>query len=93
VYLGAGRQRIGQAMAILAAPPVDEDHHVGTQMALVVEHVAAQLRIQRKCGLEPAAQRGRVGVELGHGDEPPQLRRERDMGHGAMMRRAKSVFK
>jgi hypothetical protein len=59
-----GAQRVVQRDAIAAAPAVDERHHAGTQVALIVEHVATQLRVDGKGRLERLAQGGRRRLDL-----------------------------
>jgi hypothetical protein len=81
-------KRIGQADAVGAAPAIDKHHHIGTQVALVVEHITAQCRRQRKGRLKRLAQGGGVALHLGGGQEAAQLWREFDGGHAAIMPRA-----
>ena len=71
------------AVAVVAAAAVDERHHVGAQVALVVEQVATQARIDREHVLERTAQRVRGRLDLRHVEKAPQLRSERDAGHAA----------
>ena len=92
VDAAVGLQRVGQG-GVLAAPAVDEHRHVGAQMVLVVEHVAAQIRALRKSVLERCAQRRGLAVYLGDGQEAAQLGREGDVGHVGMMRRRVRGFK
>ena len=48
---------IFEADVIAYTMSVDENHDVAPQMALLVEYVAAQSRIDRKCGLQRITQR------------------------------------
>ena len=82
INAAVGRERLVEARAIEHAPAVDEDDHVGAQVALIVEHVAAQPRVRREDLVERAAQIGRRAVELRRLDETAQLRRELDAGQG-----------
>src|SRR5439155_7134217 len=68
-------------------PPVDEHDHIGAQVALVIEHIAAQPRVDRESIFERATQGGRATVHLGRGGETAQLRCEGDVRHAGMMHR------
>jgi hypothetical protein len=78
-----GCSGIGQRHAVVAAPAVDEDHDVGPQVALVVEHVAAQARVDGEGGFQRRPQRDRVAAQFRRGREAAQLGREGHGRHGA----------
>ncbi len=65
MHRAAGRQHIGQPRAVAAAVAVDEDDDVGAQVALVVEHVAAQRRVEPEGVVERGAQRRRRAATSG----------------------------
>src|SRR6185312_3064335 len=53
--LRAGQDRIGELLAIADLSPIDEDHHVLAQHALLVHDVAAQPRMLREHAIEDLA--------------------------------------
>src|SRR5262249_52453740 len=64
-------------------PAIDEDRHVFAQSGLVVEHVAARLRIVRKNGFENVPYGAAGGFGLGHCHVPLDVGREDDLDHGS----------
>lgn len=81
MHLAVGAQCVVERHAASATPAIDEGDDVGAQVALVVEHLAAQARIDGECGVERAAQRGSGRIDFRRVGEATQLRREDDPGH------------
>lgn len=83
-------QFVGEPDAVGAAPAVDENRDVGSQVALVVEHITAEPRVTPESVFERRAQGRRVARHIGGIDEATQVRREDDLGHAGMMTRNRS---
>jgi hypothetical protein len=64
---------------------INEQRHVGTQMALVVKHVAAQAWMLQEGVCQRGTQGARVAENVGRIDETPQLGSEGDARHGWML--------
>ena len=90
VNAAVGCEWIGERCAVGAAPSIDKYDDVGSQVILVVEHIAAQTWIDRERVFERSAQVGCAAIDLGRGGEAAQLRCEYDMRHAVMMHRARS---
>lgn len=87
MHLAVGPERVVEPDAIGAAPAVDERDDVAAHVALIVEHIAAQPRVQRERRVEPRTQRGDGRVDLGRLGETAQLLSENDACHRPMMPR------
>ncbi len=72
---------IGEPRAVADHPPVDEDGHVLAQRRLVVEHVAARLRVVCEDMVENLAHGAPGGFRLRAGDMALDVGREDDFGH------------
>src|SRR5262245_24053608 len=75
--------RVGQARAIADHPAIDEDGHMFAQSRLVIEHVAARLRIVRKNRFKNVAYGTAGGFGRRQRDVPLDVGREDDLGHGS----------
>jgi hypothetical protein len=62
--------------------PVDENHHVAPQMALLVKYVAAQPRIYRKRCFQRIAQRRGRSIDFRQFGEASQLLGKDNLRHG-----------
>ena len=60
---------------------VDEDRHVFAQPTLVIEHVAARLRVVGKHGVQNLAHVAALRFRFRAGDVALDIGRERDLGH------------
>src|SRR5471032_2554917 len=81
IDFGMRRERIVQYFSLAGALSVDEDDDVLAQLALLVEHVAAQPWVVGEGGVEGAAQIGRAGLHLRHGHEAAQLLGKNKLHH------------
>ena len=81
VDLAAGEDGVGQVIAIVDLAAIDEHHHVPSQCALIVEHVAAQPWVLGEHGVEHGADRGAFDRRRLALHVPLEVRRERDGRH------------
>jgi hypothetical protein len=70
-----------EADVIAHAMSIDKNHDMTPQMALLVEYVAAQPRIDRERGFQRIAQHRRRSIDLRQFGEAPQLMGKDDLGH------------
>jgi len=75
-------QGIVQVDTVSAAATVDEDDDVLAQVALVVEHVAAQKRIDIEGAVERGAQASGAGLDLRHRGKAGKLLGKDESRHG-----------
>ena len=74
---------VGQSRAIADHPAIDEDRHVFAQSRLVIEHVAARLRIVRENRFKNVPYGAAGGFGFGQCHVPLDVGREDDLGHGS----------
>lgn len=67
--------------AVFNPAAIEEHHHVGAQMALVVQHIACQPGIEFERLLQRLTQDRGAADHIGHRQKTAQLRRENQPGH------------
>lgn len=87
-----GSKFVIEADAVADTLPIDENGDVGSQMALLIQHIAAQTRIGRECRLQRGAQRHGRRIDLGHFGEAPQLLRKHDFRHDGKLYNHQNPF-
>ena len=75
MHPAARRQRVGRRHAVVAAAAIEEDNDVGTQVAWPSSTQPRNRGISAKAASSASRTAGRAGVDAGHAEEAPQVRR------------------
>ncbi len=83
--LAVGSEDVIEPGAIAHPMTVDENHNVGPQVALVIEYIAPQARIEYESGFQRVTQYAGLRTDFGNLGKAAQLLSKDELGHGGKL--------